>query len=331
MSFDWLFIIAGLALVGVALADVLTATLVLRGGGGVVSRRLLKVYWLLWLRVTKAQGQLRCYAGVSMMLVILLLWLGGVSLGWGLVFHGLNESFVQPPGPLRFLDHLYVSSSRALGRGGAGFEATLSARWLVLAAGALGVLTISLSISYFVSVVGAVARKRSTANYMRTLGEDTASILERAWDGSGWGNLDLHIVALTAQLLQNCQEHLAYPVIHHYRAPQRNAGFAPNLAVLVRAVHTIEARSLEPLPTSTIRPFLHAVDMLLEAVKSFDDPDDRPIPPEIYEPAEDELEQFGLGDERRLQDAQLKARSRRAAQLRAFCEHEGWDWPVEEP
>ena len=91
-------------------------------------------------------------------------------------------------------------------------------------------------VTYLLPIVGAELERRRLAIYITTLGRTPHEILLRAWNGSSFGKLPDHLVALTLPMLEVGQGHLAYPVLHCIHNSTRETALA------LGGRHTVEPR-----------------------------------------------------------------------------------------
>ena len=83
----------------------------------------------------------------------------------------------------------------------------------------IGLFIVTLSITYLVSLVSAAVSRRALAPEITIYGETGQEVVHAHWDGERLSQqLPSTIQALTSQLLQVTQQHLAYPVLHHFHA-----------------------------------------------------------------------------------------------------------------
>jgi hypothetical protein len=207
-----------LSLVGVGLNALVLRdmfqTIFAPSGSGMLSRWAARLIW----RAVHAMGGRRerlTLAGPVAMVAIILLWTGGLVLGWAcLVWPHLPEEFLLSSGmsPERndgFLDALYVSlvTIGTLGYG----EITPDATWLRLLAPVEALIGFSLftaAISWIMSVHPALARRRHLSREVTLLqrGELRAGVtimeVEPATQGAVLRNLASQVIAVRDDFVQ---------------------------------------------------------------------------------------------------------------------------------
>lgn len=316
----------GIALILFIVYDVLWTTLRLSGAGPLTSW-VTTLLWRLSLRLTRSHHAL-ALAGFWIILFTVGLWIGLVWIGWALVLstdaHAVvNATTGQPAG---FLERLYFAGSTliTLGIGDYRPEGRV---WQVLTpvAAANGFFLVTLVITYLLPLVQAVQQRREVAIYITALGETPEEILLRAWNGTGFGRLQDHLVALTSQMMSVGQAHLNYPVLHCFHTRDRDASIAPMVAVLDESLTLIEGLDppLGPDPT-TVYPLREAVQRLLSTLAEAHLKPER-VPPPV--PSLEGLRKNGivtLDEEDFLKAVDLLFDRRRL--LLGLVEQEGWRW-----
>lgn len=319
----------GVGVVTAVLYDLVVTTIAASAGAGPLTRTLCRSVWrgvLAWHRrrgASRAMGA----AGPILLVSVLVMWLVGLIVGWALVF-GREGSLLEAESgdPTALLGKVYFAAATVLGRGTSLYSpGTDLWRTLEQVAGATGVALLGLSIAYILAVVNAAAQKREVAAYVSSLGGTPVEVLSRAWDGERFGDLHLHLIALTPMATRLAQHHLAYPILHYFHSNERFTALGPSIVVLDEALSLAEeaVEDEHRLDPSSIRPCRAAIDGFLRtltrvAVVTAD----HPLPqPHLagYRDArlplrpDDEIRQRfeALADRRRL--------------LAGFLEHDGWD------
>jgi hypothetical protein len=172
-----------------------------------------------------------------LVVVLLVLWLSGLILGFGLIFYGLRTHL--HPVVQDFPTSLYFAGTSVLTIGFGDFVATSGlARLLALTAGGAGLGTIALSISFLFSLYGSFQRREilivtldaragappSGVNLLETMAKlgmvDDLPQLFAEWEK--WG----------AEVLDS---HLAYPVLAYFRSSHDNESWVSALGAVLDA------------------------------------------------------------------------------------------------
>ncbi len=316
----------GIALILFVACDVLWTTLRLEGAGPLTSW-MTTFLWRLSLRVTRSHRMLAA-AGFAIVLFTIPLWIGLVWTGWTLVLNMdanavVNAATGQPAG---WWERLYLVSANAVTFGTTEYQPQGPA-WHLLAilSAANGFFMVTLVITYLLPLVQAVQQRRELAVYISALGETPEEILLRAWDGSGFGRLPDHLVALTSQVMAVGQAHLNYPVLHCFHSRERDSALAPTVAVLDESLTLTDGLDprLRPDPT-TLYPLQAAIQRLLSTLAEAHLKPERVAPPA---PSLVGLRQAGiltLDDEEFL--GKVDPRTQRRRLLLGLVEQEGWRW-----
>lgn len=320
--------LVGLGIVLVTLFDATMTVIGVSSGAGRLTRWVSRSLWLVLrrLQVGRAPGRVTRTAGPLIVLVIIHAWLVLVILGWALVF-GQEGSLLQDGEALTpALGRLHYAGSLVLGGGGSFTPAGGVWRFAEKLAQLNGVAFVGIAVAYVLPVVGAVVHKRQVAATISTLGESAEDVLVRAFNGRDFGELGLHLIALTPDVAQLAQRHLAYPVIAYFHSSTRHTALAPAITVLddvVTLLAGVVDERAAPDPVA-LYPCQRAVTTFLAAV------DDMGIHAEmgseLPRPDLDVLRDAGipLRDDEAVQAAWEEAEQRRR-ELAAYLHHDGVD------
>ena len=332
MSF--LLLSCGAALLLLALADLLWTTM--GEGGGPVTKRVTSLLWGLALRVYRRwpHHQLLSIAGLAAFLSAVLLWIVLLWAGWLLVFNSSTDAVInaQTRVPADVWERVYFTGFTIFTLGTGDYQPN-GRPWQVLTALASfnGLFLVTFSITYLVPVVQAATHKRYLAVYVSSLGQSAQAILIHCWNGQDFTPLVQHLTAITPDVAQLEQRHLAYPVLHYFHAKQRPEGAALSLSALDEAL-TILEHGIEPdakLEEGAFRPIRQVITEFLETLSSiYIDPEDEAPPP----PSLDPLRERGLpvvSDE--TFEARVAQLDKRRRLLKALVRNDGWSWDTTQP
>lgn len=316
----------GIFLILFTVYDVLWTTLRLSGAGPLTSW-VTTLLWRLSLRFTRSHRTL-AVTGFWVVLFTVSLWIGLVWIGWALVLgmdpHAVVNATNGQPGD--FMERLYFAGSTLITLGLGDYQ-TQGRVWQVLTAvaAANGFFMVTLVITYLLPLVQAVQQRREVAIYITALGETPEEILLRAWNGTGFGRLQDHLVALTSLMMAVGQAHLNYPVLHCFHTRDRDASIAPMVAVLDESLTLVEGLDprLRPDPT-TVYPLREGIQRLLSTLAEAHLKPER-VPPPV--PSLERLRKGGIltvDEEDFLKAVDLLFDRRRL--LLGLVEQEGWRW-----
>jgi hypothetical protein len=229
--------ITGIVILLVTIYDVLWTTLRLTSGGPITSW-VTDGLWKAAVRVTRSHRALATL-GFLIVLFTVALWVWLIWIGWILVLEmsprAVLESATGRPADL--WSRVYFAGSTIITMNLSEYRPG-SPGWRIVStiAAANGFSMVSLIITYLLPITGAELERRRLAVYITALGRTPHEILIRAWNGSGFGALPNHLVALTLPMLEVGQSHLAYPVLHCVHSRTRETALAPSVAVLDEAI-----------------------------------------------------------------------------------------------
>ena len=205
---DTVWLLLGVVVLGATLLDVFLTALGF-GGSGPLSELAMRLQWRALRRVTRRLPRswrpmaLRQVTGAQVVAVVLL-WVGGTTLGYALVYLGLMTptSFtVAGPGPGRdLLGALYLSAAQLTTVGGASLTPQTDAlRLLTVAESLTGALLLVLLVTFLLRLYAVTGRlSRLCAQFVtaeRGAGTPVASVARYFRDGRPHG-LDRHVQAV---------------------------------------------------------------------------------------------------------------------------------------
>ncbi len=325
--------LVGALLLVVTVMDLVSTVVVVSKGPGRITGAVSSRLWRVFLFLNRRLGSHRLLqaAGPIIVFSIILSWLLLLITGWSLIFGAGTEPLVETGSgePAANLGRMYFAAALILGRGSQ-FSQPASPIWRVVEqlAGASGVLLVTLSIAYVIPVVASITASRKVAAYISSLGTSPQGIVTGSWDGRSFGDLNLHLIALTPQVSSMSQRHLAYPVLHYFHTTDRQTAVAPSVVALDEALTLLEYCVGEEhrLHPSVINPLRAAISEFLITLRSMG-----------IQIAEEALPRYTIdalraGDIPVLsedEDPELKFLEdldERRRLLRALLQHDGWDW-----
>ncbi|CAN5638010.1 potassium channel family protein [soil metagenome] len=326
--------LTGMALVIVVFVDALWTTLWVNGGGGPVSARVAAaVWWGLRRSTTETRPWPLTLAGPVVLVVVVLGWVGLLWVGWTLVFSSdpAAVAYTGTGDSPDWAGRFYFAGFTlfTLGMGNIVPDRGVWEVATVIASGS-GMLLITLSISYVISVLGAVVAGRAFAVSVAGLGGDAEEIVCRAWDGERFSGLTLALSTLSSRLDTITQQHLTYPVLHFYHSRHVEAAPTSAVAILDEALTVLRfgvPPSCRP-PETVIEGARSSVENYLSTLKGARlEPADRlPRPPSL-----DRLRALGfptVSNEAFAHDLESLDERRRA--LLGMLEADARTWPPEQ-
>ena len=325
----WL-LLPGLLVLGLALYDALYTTV--GRGGGPLTKRLSRAAW----RFTQSEfgqrvsGYFFSQLGVVVLLLAIFVWTVLLWAGWSLVFMASEGAIVGASSgePAGAWSRVYFTGYTLVTLGLGDYQPAGSVwQMLTTTASLSGLVVLSLAISYVLPVLQAAVARRATAAAVWGMGETPEEIVRTMWDGDGCDAFEQHLIGLTPVLTTLAQQHLAYPVLHHFRGDRRREALAPSLAALDEAL-TVTEHGLggDCLSSGAFHPVRSAIDTLLDRLEeqSVDPASEPPRPPSL-----DGLRRDGYpvcSDESFREALREDVCDRRRRLLVALVEGEGWSW-----
>jgi hypothetical protein len=242
---EWLEVVAGIALVCVMLYDVFSSVVVPRQVSPAfrTSALVVRRTWALWRAyaiMIKDEDQREDFLArfaPGILIGLLIIWLIGLLLGYGLIFYGLR-SHMQPP-LHSYIDAIYFAGTSLITIGYGDIVATdMVGRLFALAAGATGLGLFALLISFIYSIFGSFQNREvfvvmmggragappSGVTLLETVSrykifDDFAQSMR---EGERWA----------ASVLES---HLAYPILAYFRSSHDDESWIGTLGAMLDA------------------------------------------------------------------------------------------------
>jgi hypothetical protein len=260
-----LLLLAGSSLLLVAAWDVFITTLTLRGAGPVVGGAT-RLAWngLLALHRRRRWPGLLSLGGGLAVAMSLGVWVILLAVGWGMIFAGLPGAVVDGTSgaPADLLSRLYFAGFNLFTLGVGDYRPSGPlAQALTVAASASGLLGITLAITYLGPVVSGGVSRRALAGEISLLGPTPREIVLSSLD-QGPERFAARLQGLAPAILEMSEKHLAYPVLHYFRAPEPRLALPLRLAALYEALLVlIWGRNDQAQVVRDYRAVLEAIDL----------------------------------------------------------------------
>lgn len=224
-------ILAGLGVLAAVVVDVFNTVFVPRGGAGWLTSRSYRAIWAAWSAIACAGGHRRrrllALAGPALLPLTVVLWVAEVVAGFTLIYLPVSEHFVVPNGDETSgaFSALYVSGYAATTLGvGDIYASTEELRLLVTLEAAAGFALFSISITYVLSVYGALQRATglslSISRFVgRGSGEDPIDLVCRAVCTSSEADVLVWLSRTMDELAVTDQAQRQYPLIAYFHVP----------------------------------------------------------------------------------------------------------------
>jgi hypothetical protein len=301
-------------------------------GVGLVTGKLSRGLWKLFLLVCRHQGANRFFNHAGMITIVLNLstWIILTWAAHSLIILSDPISIVnsRTQAPAAVIEKIYYTGDVLSTVGNGDFKAG-SNFWRIytvfIALSGLTILTIA--ITYLVQVLTAEISKRQLSIYIATLGGTPQSILLNGWNGKDFKKLERDFAGLSTMILAHSQNHLAYPILHHFHSSDIKESSCINLTALDEALTILklcisEAAQPADLDVGSLRKSLTTYLITLQS--DFISASDRPLPiPDLTV-----LQMEGIpivSDPKRIEAGYKKLNPRRKL-LNALMENDGWRW-----
>ncbi|WP_421378424.1 ion channel [Bacillus salacetis] len=239
-----IYMILGVLVLFLVAIDLLWTTIWVDGGGGPVSRRLGKTCWYSLRKISRDNSKILRLSGPLILSLTLIMWILMLWGGWTLVFSADADSILlsQKKSPVSSWEERVYFVGFTVFTLGIGDYIPQKGFWQLMTTVATGsgMLFITLSVSYVVSVVSGVVQKRAFAKNITGQGNDWVSIVKRSWDGKSFRNIDLFLKDQSSQLTALTQQHKAYPILHYYHTQDKDQSSAVAVALLDEALTVYE-------------------------------------------------------------------------------------------
>jgi hypothetical protein len=311
--------VAGAIALVAVLYDVTRATLSARGTGplfGAVSR----IVGALTRGIDG--GRVRSAAGPAVLIAGFLLWAGLFWIGWALIFAGDPLSVVTSENrvPADLLQRIYFVGI-SISTLGMGDVVANGWPWRLLSviAALSGFFLLTLAVTFLMSLMPAVARKRSVASHIAALGGTPEALLSEPREMRRCDALLAHAPGLASDLSGLTQQYEAFPQLLHFCAPERRSSLAVQVAALNEALLVLESGAMPcEGPVHALRPLQNSIRMFADQLERL------AVRPAAESPRAPDLELAGE-PLARLQ-ALLRRDDRERRLLKGLVEGSGWQW-----
>lgn len=235
---DQLYLLLGIAIVGLTLIDFIWTTLWVDGGAGPLTNKLTSAYWTLHKQVSRNNSKFLSLAGPIILVSTLTTWIFLLWTGWTFIFASSDMIVdTKDGGPMSWVENAYYAGYLIFTLGNGEF-APDDGIWQIIAifATGTGMLFITFGVTYLLQVLSAVTEKRSLASSINGVATDPASFVNRAWNGKNFDNADLLFDTFANELSNAVSKYNAYPVLHYYRSSTHDRSLPVNIVVLDEAL-----------------------------------------------------------------------------------------------
>lgn len=281
-----LYQILGIGLILTAFIDVYLTVLYPRTGKSVISLQLCKATWELFRQMSRwpivGGKNLLSYCGPTLLVLTATLWVLTLAIGFALLMWpalGTGIQASEGKTPTDFATALYYSGF-ALTTLGVGDLVPKTALWRLVTVleAAAGFSIITVSLTYLLSVYGALTQRNTFALSLHHRSGGKAIAADLLVRLKGYGKFEpamQEISGIARDLLRLLESHHAYPILHYFRfkdpryALARMALISLDLATLIKTA--LHPQRYQPLIESSAVTELESggLDMLFQLADSF--------------------------------------------------------------
>ena len=327
---DILYLILGGVILVSAIVDILWTTLWVDGGAGPLSSRLSTWVWRGLRRVSQGRSRLLSLAGPLILVLTLGIWVSMIWAGWTFVFAGGESALIdtRDTGPISWTERGWYVAYTMFTDGNGDFTPD-GGVWQIASSltTASGMLFVTMGVSYILSILGAVAEKRSFAKSVTGIGEQSEEFVLAGWRGGDLHDLNLPLNSLSSELDTLAAQHKSYPILHYYHSEKASDSSAMAVAIFDEALTIIESGISDDVESNraVIQSARSSTEDYIQTLHTaFIQPADRtPPPPELDRLRNNEIPT--VSDETFADHLGELAERRR--KLLATVRADAWYWP----
>ncbi|MBG9980363.1 hypothetical protein [Facklamia lactis] len=261
----------GVFLLLVVIIDLCWTTLWVDRGAGPLTNIITDIIWELFRQFDRKGKGILGLAGPAILLVTLVTWVVILWGSWTLIFasfEGGVENTARTDA-ITMVDYLYYAGYVIFSLGNGEITPTNGTVQLLTSLGsASGMLNLSLAVSYVLSIVDGVVKRRAFASSVSGMGSTAEDIVIAAWDGKEFHDSDIIFHSLADSLGEIAFAQKAYPLLNYYHSVDKRKSIAYNLPILDDAVSLLDIgvankETINPLLMRSIRA---AIDDYMESI-----------------------------------------------------------------
>ena len=331
MVSEILLAVIGASLVLLAISDFAVTAYVPTGEGrvtAVVGRGIYKL--MLWLSGNNGYHRILNRIGLVTILSISTIWILLLWTGFSLIYLSDTNSVLvgTDKSPTDVFEKVY-HVGYTLSTLGIGDYVPGSNFWRIFTSfvSFVGLVTITMSITYLVPVISNAIHKRSLSLQISSFGETPEEMVINSYNGKDFCNAESMLSNLSAEIFLYAQNHVAYPILHHMHSNNPTENIVLKLAALDEALTIFMFHVPAELRPSQlqIQSVRRAITAYLETITYLNLSPEQPPLPRFYM-----IEEFtGVKLERTAspyQDEVYQALNKRRRLFYADVQYDGWNW-----
>ncbi len=270
---NYFYLIAGILLVLAGLLDFGSTSFILTKTGFITSKTNQGIAkFCFFLAGNRGDRKILEYLGSALIFFMFVIWLVVVWTGFSLIFMSDPESIYNSSSE-QFADtyeKIYYTGF-TLSTLGVGDFTPHSDGWRIITslASFVGLILITMAITYLVPVISNAIQKRSLSLYISGLGESPEQIVISAYNGKDFSQLSDHLTNLGSMIFQYSQNHLAYPILHYMHNSNKDENVTLQVACLDETLTILMCHippELRP-PSMSLQLTRRAITAYLETIK----------------------------------------------------------------
>jgi hypothetical protein len=268
-------------------------------------------------------------AGLFISVAVVLSWTLGLWLSWSVALLDPAVTLVRAGDgtELGVVETIYLAGFSVFTLGTGDVEsATNAGRFLSVVASGTGLFTVTLEVTYLLSLTQAAAHERSTARQAYALGSDVRTIVGQAYRDRSFIGIEPLLFRLASDLSRLAEQHRTFPVLHDVLPRERSLALGPSLLALSDALDAMH-HAVGPPSGVGVLAYRQVTEAMGGLVARLPARDDLPVPPRRADVAS-LLDSVGCTPEGEVPDDPDLARRR--AGLFALAIEEGWQEVAEQ-
>ena len=326
-----LLVAVGICLVLFILYD-FAVTAYIPSGEGPLSEKVNNSVFQLFFFLSGRNGRnsLLNYVGMAIIFALSFTWITFLWTGFVCIFAAFPESILngQTKAPADLFQKIY-HIGYTLSTLGIGDYVPGNDFWRVITAlvSFIGLVTITMSITYLVPVISNAIQKRTLSLYIAGLGESPEQIVINSYNGENFQGITGQLSDLSSLIFTYAQNHLAYPILHHMHNTNHSENIVLKLTCLDEALTIMEFHIPEHL-----RPNRLEVQLVRRALTTYLETVHKIKPSETSPPCAkfNLIEEFTgvslLNTEGSASEVLYKSLEPRRMLLYGHIQADGWEW-----
>ena len=326
-----LLVVIGVSLLILAISDFAVTAFVPTGEGrvtAVVGRSIYRL--MMWMSNNNGHHRRLNYIGLTTIFSISIVWILLLWTGFTMIYLADHNSVLvgsnkAPADTFEKIYHVgYTLSTLGIGDYVPGNDF-----WRIFTSfvSFVGLVTITMSITYLVPVISNAIHKRSLSLQISSFGETPEEMVINSYNGEDFCDAESVFGSLSSEIFLYAQNHVAYPILHHMHSNNPTENIVLKLAALDEALtiflfHVPEEKRPSQLQIQSVR---RAITAYLETITYLDLASEQPPLPRFSM-----IEDFtGIKLERTsspYREEIYQALDRRRRLFYAELQYDGWSW-----